>query len=235
MYTYIAKEIAKIDNGPGLIKSSRVGVFRIESGREEMVGEYTRNYPVLFRTFYHFRKGERDYALYAPYYGATSVMELPSCKNIGGEEPNKWGFCPVDFYVPCYYEQESAWDTGNTINTIHYRINEPKSEFLLPYTKGNFRSYLVTPLLYYPFGFVAGSLWGDDASWKIQYLDLAEVEKGIIKREEKFGFIEMPKGMTLKQAVKFPDFINDPTDDDIYSVTISIQRKFDLRTGNPKG
>ena len=41
--------------------------------------------------------------------------------------------------------------------------------------------------------------------------------------------------MTLKQAVKFPDFINDPTDEDIYTVTISVQKKFDLRTGNSKG
>jgi hypothetical protein len=31
MYSYIAKIIDKIDNGPGIMNSIRVGVFRVES------------------------------------------------------------------------------------------------------------------------------------------------------------------------------------------------------------
>ena len=42
------------------------------------------------------------------------------------------------------------------------------------------------------FGFVAGCIWGDDSSWKIQYLDLARISEGILLRQEKFGYIAMP-------------------------------------------
>ena len=44
------------------------------------------------------------------------------------------------------------------------------------------------------FGFVSGCVWGDDCSWKIQYLDLSQIEQGIFKREEKFGYLELPGG-----------------------------------------
>jgi hypothetical protein len=41
----------------------------------------------------------RWFALYAPDYTATKVMELP-CKHLGGEAPASHGFCPADYYVP---------------------------------------------------------------------------------------------------------------------------------------
>src|SRR5437879_4404709 len=86
--------------------SIEVGVFRCENGREEQVGAYVRNYHALFSTFYAFRKHETDYALYSPHYTATRVMELPSCRDLGGEEPDSYGFCPVDYYVPSYVLRE---------------------------------------------------------------------------------------------------------------------------------
>jgi hypothetical protein len=106
-YSYAARIIEKIENertGVGI--GLKVGVYRIEGDKEEQVGAYSRNYNSLFRTFFHFRRGEKDYALYSPNYSATRIMELPSCKDIGGEELNSYGFCPVEFYVPCYIERE---------------------------------------------------------------------------------------------------------------------------------
>ena len=101
----------------------------------------------------------------------------------------------------------------------------------MPFERNGFRSYPVSPLVYYPFGFVAGCIWGDDSSWKIQYLELGEVEKGIIKREEKFGYIAMPDAVNLKQAIDLTDYLYDPNEESAYRVTIAIQKQFDLRTG----
>lgn len=42
------------------------------------------------------------------------------------------------------------------------------------------------------FGFVAGCIWGDDSSWKMQCLDLSEVSKGMLVRKESFGYLPMP-------------------------------------------
>jgi len=42
------------------------------------------------------------------------------------------------------------------------------------------------------FGFVCGCVWGDDSSWKIEYLDLSKAEKGIVKRDSWMGYLEMP-------------------------------------------
>lgn len=228
MYSYITKVIEKVENRPGTWNSIRIGVFRVEGDIKSQIGEYVRNYPTLFRTFYHFSKNGKDFALYSPNYTATRVMELPSCRDIGGEEPNSSGFCPTDYYVPSFVEKESVYVKGE-IN--RHRCNEPSAESLVPFEINGFRSYPVSPLRYYPFGFVAGCVWGDDSSWKIQYLDLGEVEKGIIKREEKFGYIAIPNGLNLKQAIDLTDYLYDPNEEDAHLITIAIQKRFDLRTG----
>ncbi len=61
------------------------------------IGEYKRNYPSLFNTFYPFEWNGKDYALYSPDYETTSLMTLPACKLISKHNS---GFCPVDFCVP---------------------------------------------------------------------------------------------------------------------------------------
>src|SRR5579863_2747108 len=119
---YSARVIDKIEYRPGTWSGIRVGVFRVEGEAEEQIGEYDRNYPNLFRTFYPFQKDGRDYALYSPDYAVTRVMTLPSCQDIGGEEPNSYGFCPVDYYVPSYIERESI---GLRDEVHRHRVYEP--------------------------------------------------------------------------------------------------------------
>ena len=41
----------------------------------------------------------------------------------------------------------------------------------------------------------------------------------------------MPDEMTLKQAVNMEDYLYDPEKEWAYGITITIQRRFDLRTG----
>lgn len=50
-------------------------------------------------------------------------------------------------------------------------------------------------------GFVAGCVWGDDSSWKVQFLDLLGVAQGRIVRDERFGYLELAGNISLAEAV----------------------------------
>lgn len=243
-FMYTAKVLEEIEYSPNSWQGLKIGVFRGEGETEEQIGEYERNYPSLFRTFSAFQKEGKDYALYSPDYTATRIMALPECKDIGGEERNSYGFCPVDFYVPSYVEREMV----RLNDDVHrYRVNEPSEKELLawmgkytPIDKSTGQRIIVekpnnplTPRLYYPFGFVAGCIWGDDSSWKIQFLDLSEADKGIVRREERFGYIALPDEMTLKQAINMRDYLRDPNADWAHEISISVQTRFNLETGKP--
>ncbi len=93
-------ETEPIDHGPGAMKSLHVSIFQNREDGPVKIGEYRRNYSKLYQTFHPFQQDGKWYALYSKDYTCTSVMELPSCRDIAGEEPNSLGFCPVDFYVP---------------------------------------------------------------------------------------------------------------------------------------
>ncbi len=50
-------------------------------------------------------------------------------------------------------------------------------------------------------GFVAGCVWGDDSSWKVQFLDLSRVAEGVIARDDRFGYLELEDGVSLEDAI----------------------------------
>lgn len=247
---YIAKPLTQKERELKTWRGGNVGIFRVENGREEWIGEYERNYSSLFNTFFHFQQNGKDFALYSPDYTVTRIMELPSCKDIGGEEPDTWGFCPVDYFIPTYIEQETVSVTTGSNGTnerdvrktiVNNPTNEALSEFVLktPFTNFNTGEQCetvttyrpLTPLLYHRFGFVAGCIWGDDSSWKIQYLDLSEAEKGIIKRDDRFGYIALPENQSLKDAIDMYDFGYDAEEDYSNYIRINIMQTFDLRSG----
>jgi hypothetical protein len=72
------------------------------------------------------------------------------------------------------------------------------------------------------YGFIAGCIWGDDSSWKIQYLDLSQADKGIIKRDDRFGYIELPSELNLDNAIDL-DY-----DDDYISLKIATQNYYNI-------
>jgi len=241
--TYSARATGRIEYETGTLHGLRVGVFRSDGESEQQVGEYERNHPGIYRTFHYFKRDGKDYALYSPDYTATRVMELPSCKDLGGEDPDSDGFCPVDFYVPRFVECEYL-DFDDKPH--QFRRNEPSDDDLTRRTtkitpldeKTGERVvvekpiYPIGPVTYYPFGFVAGCIWGDSGSWKIQYLDLSDVERGVIKRDARFGYIEMPHDMNLRDAISMDNYSKDPEADWSHRVTIAILQHFDLRTGS---
>lgn len=53
------------------------------------------------------------------------------------------------------------------------------------------------------YGFVAGCVWGDDTSDKVQFLDLSNITKGIFKRDDRFGYIELSDA--LKDCIELND------------------------------
>ena len=176
---YSAEEIEKIDNGKGYWSYIKIGVFETLNGVKNKIGEYKRSYPNMFSTFFPFFQDGKWYALYSEDYTATSVMELPSCKKIAGEEPHAHGFCPTTFYVP--------------YNDTRLLNSDPKTAETI--------------------GFVSGCVWGDDSSWKIQFLDLSDIKNGNIKRDARFGYIELPNNLELKDTIDFSDWYYDPDDD----------------------
>jgi len=180
---------------------------------ERLVGQYDRNYGLL-RTFEPFRQGGRDYALISPNYTATSVMDLGSGEIVAGEQPSPGGFCPVGFYVPDW------WD-------IHQRAEKYGT---LPGSRGWTQDYE------WPsgeFGFVWGCVWGDDSSWKVQYLDLSRVENGSLTREERYGYLVLDTGEAESQEVwrDAREFIHLWSFDGARHVEFRTRQTFNIQTG----
>ncbi|HEX6865457.1 MAG TPA: hypothetical protein VF414_21695, partial [Thermoanaerobaculia bacterium] len=133
----------------------------------QVVARFDRNYSLL-RTFEPFRQRGRDYALIAPQYTGTSVMDLETGQVIAGEEARGDGFCPVGFYVPDWH------DVNDSSLIPSARYWDADSEWPVG-----------------DFGFVWGCVWGDDTSWKVQYLDLSRITEGVIVRDDRFGYVAL--------------------------------------------
>lgn len=83
------------------------------------------------------------------------------------------------------------------------------------------------------FGFIAGCVWGDDWSWKLQFLDLRNLTKGEFKREEKFGYLPLPDNIPLEKCVDMETYYDgmlegEKVDDCEKVVTVAVQKVFDF-------
>ena len=74
---------------------------------------------------------------------------------------------------------------------------------------------------------IAGCIWGDDSSWKIQCITLDGIEDGELKRDERFGYIELARGVNMSDHVEC--FQMEPTDP--LTIKFPIIQEFDLVTG----
>jgi len=196
---------------PHLSKAVRVEIL----DGDRVVATYDRNYAML-QTFEPFRQGDRDFALIAPHYTASSVISLQSGEIIASEEPNSVGFCPVGFYVPDW------WDVHPSEPPNVREGHPPEEPFLRPGTL-NWRDEYEWPSRG-DFGFVWGCVWGDDSSWKVQYLDMSKVQDGVIRREERFGYLKLASNIKLEPR----EFIRvwGPR-----QVEFAIEKDFDLSSG----
>jgi hypothetical protein len=213
-----AVKVSARPNRPGTWDSTVVEVLRRNGATHERVGEYVRNYSML-STFEPFRQGGRELALISREYTKTAVLDLASGDVIAEETESTpgGGFCPVGFYVPDW------WD-------LHDASIIPGSEY--------WNSDNEWPLG--EFGFVWGCYWGDDSSWKVQYLDLRRVQEGIISRDDRFGYVELATSRQLSPCVSglpgdspspWPDFIDVERHDGVTSVRFAVELRFDLASG----
>ncbi len=211
---YEAVVSKEIKNPKGEWNTLAVSVFQWIDGKKVEIGEYRRNYHDLLNTFVPFTHGNRDYALYSPNYTCTRVMELPSCKDLGGEKPSKDGFCPVDFHVPLL-RRISFSDSDDKSKTLDCWLTDDEcfdeDELKGASSRGIIRSADI--------GFVAGCYWGDDMLWKIQFLNLSHAYQGIIERDERLGYIQLPRNMKLKDAIDMSNW--EPTSQKIGIVHMS--------------
>ena len=221
---YLARVLEKVGTRPGCWEYLRVGIFwkNPHTGIPEQIGEYTRNYPSFYRTFHPFQLRGKWYALYSKDYTSTQLMALPGCKDIGGEEAAACGFCPVDYYVPVLNWLEAVHAKGCPRHPEEADFSKPCTCICKDYKY----------IWHFPervHGFVAGCVWGDDTSWKVQYLDLSRADEGVLRREERFGYIELAYNLHLDEAVDLS------IEDDRFPPCLSIacQRHFDFATGRP--
>jgi hypothetical protein len=202
---------------PGCWNTNRVEIVERDGGN--VIGEYNYGYSSIARTFHPFQLRGKWYALYSREYTATRIMSLPDCRDLGGEKAECWGFCPTDYYVPPLHYLEYVHDADCP------RHSPLPQDYAKACTCKGGNERLVWHFPERVHGFIAGCVWGDDSSWKIQYLDLSHADEGIIKRDERFGYIELPDGLHLDQAVHL-----DVDDEGCADwLTIDVQQRFRMK------
>lgn len=190
------------ERAPGTWTTTRVEVLDGDS----LIATYDRNYAML-RTFEPFRQGDRNFALISPTYTGTSVMDLATGEIVAAEEPSPGGFCPVGFYVPDWWDIHKG---SRLPGSLHWRAIDDE------WPTGDF-------------GFVWGCVWGDDSSWKVQYLDLSEVARGVIRRDDRFGYLKLAADPKWDAW----DFIRCSSWEGQRRVELVLEQGFDLDTGLP--
>lgn len=187
------------------------------NGRSKEVYAYERNYAFMdtFAPFRQYKNGEwKDYALLSTDYDRLEVLDIAQQKIIAsqqymlmtdeqwaslseqeqqgayrnshpGEELPGVSFCPVDFYVP---EYESADSLFNTINYLQGRdVSQQEKDLQVQKVLERFH-WVSTG----QWGLYAGTAWGDDGYYKIRHIDLSSISEGIVKTDERYGYLEMP-------------------------------------------
>jgi hypothetical protein len=119
---------------------------------------------------------------------------------VGGEKSDKFGFCPVDFYVPRYLDKPFTW-TGKDGVEHHSSCRHFDFELAGSESEGDRAVLAELGWKCWPYGFVAGCIWGDDSSWKIEAFDLREVAQGKLTRLAPWGYVEMGAD-TLIEAIR---------------------------------
>ena len=216
---YHAKATVK-PNKPGWDYS----VVTIFDGASE-IGSYERNFRNYGEeTFEPFEMDGAWYALYSRDYTCTRIMSLPDCRDLGGEEPLAHGFCPVELYVPRYKSVVTINKNGQHSESWKFEEEGEKYDrdntdaFGNPITVGSWQSLGI--------GFVAGCLWGDDSSWKLEVFDLSHAREGTLVRSARFGHLQLVDGLPLSKAVRLHRHLPAPL-----RANILQQQEWDVTSG----
>lgn len=207
------QHIAHVETGPSTWSVTDVSITDGEDTPHDhpAVAQYRRDYPGM-PPFEPFRQRnddgtERHYALVSPHYQESAVISLETGEIVAREDRSlpKWGFCPIGFYVPDWYD---VHDGSILPGSEHWSDTDEWPDGTL--------------------GFVWGCYWGDDSSWKLQVLDLSRVSEGIITRDDRFGYLEVDaSGDDPRDFIR----VGSAWHGNPPRVTVSSPRSYNLTTG----
>lgn len=194
-------------------------------GEDEPRYTYYRNYPNAQGTYdvfrwWHSTEGEwRDYAVISSSYLGFQIIDLGTGEMVAetsSEDEHEWSFCPVGFYVPDLWdavefhdlEGEEAKRDGDELSEDVGYYDECMTNFLRKRT----------------FGFVSGTVWGDDWAMKLAQLDLRHLLEGKADIVEKFGYYPIPNNMGVKEVLGNPEYFIDDEMDNLDLATFNTIR-----------
>src|ERR1700709_407141 len=212
--------VEDVESAPNTWKTAIVHIFRGET----KIGSYDRNYPGFGEaTFEPFELDGKWFALYSPDYTCTRVMALPECRDIGGEEPHGTGFCPMDLFVPRYRKVVSTYHSDGAPNEVCDFESQAEVHKNLTDEK---KTVAVAPWQCLDIAFVAGCIWGDDSSKKLQVFDLSKASEGILTGRERCAHAEIALGLPLAAAVQLSKWDEQP-----FRCTLLREEARDIVTG----
>lgn len=91
-------ETEKAPSSPGCWDILKCKIYNTETN--QIVGEYTRNYPSLFDTFKHFVRDRKDYAFIGEKYNGMCVYSLDPFEKIYETNFGDGQYCPTEIYIP---------------------------------------------------------------------------------------------------------------------------------------
>jgi len=160
------------------------------------IGSYERRYPsYIAQTFCPFFLNGKWYALYSADYTCTRValLEKGKFEDWCGEQPSSWGFCPVELWVPQYFEEKYEVRGESYTSYLFDDFEYPNDEFM--------KEAASKPVLFPPFGFISGCFWGDDSSWKLHFIDLRGIEDKSIVISDKNEVELFSQSLPIKEQV----------------------------------
>jgi hypothetical protein len=192
-------KITPISNGDGYWNYNKVEIFK----NDIKVGEYTRHYSGMTEeTFCPVKFNDKWYALFSADYELIEIMDLQTGNIIPLTEESKEqmdGFCPVEIFCPFVFKQE--WENNKKEKTISY----------ISYSQFKEDGEKEQEVFFSRIAFVSGCVWGDDSSWKMNFLDLSGIEKGEIfyvnqYREKEWYYEELATNKSLNKIYCYDSF-----------------------------
>jgi hypothetical protein len=170
------------------------------------------------------------------------LLALCHCLIVKRLVVRNFGFCPTGFHIARYSDYiwkatpESELHKYPEANWHWLRVDRHERDYEdCPEWESELKVHETEHALYsgnikydLRLGFVMGCVWGDDSSWKLERLDLAEAHKGILKREASFGYLELP-ALPLKECLRISG------NEKSFNVAITTVKHFCMRDGVIKG
>lgn len=141
--------------------------------------------------FTPFKQNGKQLALYMRHYTSLRVMELPSCKDIGGFEEDSFGFCVTDTYIPKYFT---------------YRYKDKDYIISEPFTEKQLENYKNPEILDHDFALVSGCIWS--APWEVRIVDLSQASEGILTYLD-HDYIPDKSRIELKDLINLDNYDKD--------------------------